>query len=181
METWAVGGGGGGGLRYIKCFYWQFSYFNRKKGSRQKGSRVVGEDSGVGEGPWVRQWECLWNSWIRENMTDWWVGRELLWWWWGLSWKNKKAFEWNLKKNKKKGGLNPGWGWTCHREGFFGCLRHLPMIQRVVTSLAAPAPPAQHLRDTLDMGGGQGEVWDMANSPFNSQVVCTGLRHGWGV
>lgn len=52
------------------------------------------------------------------------------------------------------------------------------MIQRVVTSPAAPAPPAQHLRDTLDMGdeGGEGGVWDMANSPFNSQVVCTGLR-----
>lgn len=46
------------------------------------------------------------------------------------------------------------------------------MIQRVVTSLAAPAAPAQHLRDTLERGGG---IWDMANLPFNSQVVCTGL------
>lgn len=46
------------------------------------------------------------------------------------------------------------------------------MIQRTVTSPAAPAPPARHLQDTLDMGGG---IWDMANLPLNSQVVCTGL------
>lgn len=147
------------GVRYIKCIYRQFSYFNRKKWSRQPdGGRGKGTAGEIVKTVTMRGigWQ------VDEEEESGGSGGGLFFF---LSSKNKKAFEWNLKKKEKKGegkekknkgsGLNPGWGWTCHRGGFFGCRRRPPMDRRAV---AFPGPRAQHLRETLRKGAS----WDTA-------------------
>lgn len=132
--------------RYVKCFYQQFFFvFNRKK-KGWKGYIGVSNEADM----------TVWRTRVAE-VTARWRGRE----WQGGGWgrggylsKIKKCSNGRGKKKKKQRGersLNPGWGWTCHRVGFFGCRRQSCRFPTGWRAVTPPAPPALslHCRDTL--------------------------------
>lgn len=124
-------------VKYIKCFCQHFLLFNRKK---DQNKRFEGGGSGNRAlGSWHQQWRWRrWNDDEEEERCG------------GIYLKKKKRCLNEKNKTKITSGLSPGWGWTCHRVGFFGHRRwhwHFPTARAVVGSpsavlaLRAPRPP----------------------------------------